>query len=680
MEPELKEKLLARDEMSLDFENFEDAHSVIENGEYFRNPDLYERALSVATVLPPMELTWNNIIAFSKDDSERGCSSRISDLYNAITKEKPKKIRRGRILDNVFGRSRAGEVLALMGSSGAGKTSLLNILTQRNLSTVRVEGDVRVNGVKVGKEQLRKMSAYVQQDDLFIGTMTVMEHLKFMATLRMGKNYSKAERERRVYTVMNDLGLIKCANTIIGKPFETKGLSGGERKRLAFASEILTSPPLLFCDEPTSGLDSYLAQQIVQLLKNLAKSKNMTIVLTIHQPSSQVFELFDKVCLLADGRTAFLGSMLEASMFWKGMDMDLPENYNPGDYFISTLTQNEKEKKNKKAKKICDAFEASDIGKELKKSVSRFQHTDNSGSSESNSDIFKFNDIYWNKGPSYRSTWWQQFTVLTKRSFLVTIREPTLLKVKLIQTIIIGIILGLIYFNTPVKQSTVMNINGLLYQAASNMNFMFQFSALGMICAEYPIFLREHLSATYRVSTYFLAKNVAESVQYIIYPFVFSAITYWMAGLYSSIWAFLIYTLNCILMTNTAVSVSYFMACIFPQVNVASAIMPIIVIPLLAFGGFFINQNTLPWYFMPLKYVSYFGYVFENLAINEWSGIDKIECETSRNCLESGHEVLESLSFHPSNLIFNTVALMVMIVVLRFIGFLALLIHASNKK
>ncbi|CAD5234204.1 unnamed protein product [Bursaphelenchus xylophilus] len=677
MEPELKEKLLARDDISLDFE---DARSVIDNGHYFRNPDFYERALSIATVLPPMELTWNNVTVFPIEDSEKSCSSRLGDLYNAIIKEKPSRIRRGRILDSVCGIARSGEVLALMGASGAGKTSLLNILTQRNLSTVRVEGEVRVNGIKMGKEQLRKMSAYVQQDDLFIGTMTVMEHLKFMATLRMGRSYSKAERERRVYTVMNDLGLIKCANTIIGTPFQSKGLSGGERKRLAFASEILTSPPLLFCDEPTSGLDSYLAQQIVQLLKNLAKTKNMTVVLTIHQPSSQVFELFDKVCLLADGRTAFLGSMLEASMFWKGMGMNLPDNYNPGDFFINTLTQDEKDKKNKKAKKICDAFDTSDIGKELKKTVAKLHQADTSGSSNSDSDIHRTHDVYWNDKYKYRSTWFQQFVVLTKRSFLVTIREPMLLKVKLIQTIIISIILGLIYFNTPVKQSTIMNINGLLYQAASNMNFMFQFAALGMICAEYPIFLREHLSGTYRVSSYFLAKNVAELVQYIVYPVVFSSITYWMCGLYASFWAFLIFTFNTILMTNAAVSVAYFFACLFPSINVSSAIMPILVIPLLAFGGFFINQNTLPWYFMPLKYLSYFGYVFENMAINEWSGIEQIPCEDTRNCLESGQEVLESLSFNADNLIFNTVALILMIITLRFIGFLALLTHASNKK
>lgn len=86
------------------------------------------------------------------------------------------------------------------------------------------------------------------------------------------------------------------------------------------------------------------------------------------------------------------------------------------------------------------------------------------------------------------------------------------------------------YFNTPIRQTTVMNVNGLMFQAIANMNFMFQFAAVSAFCDELPIFMREHLGNLYRVDTYFIAKNLAEFVQYLVYPIVFSAIVYWMTG------------------------------------------------------------------------------------------------------------------------------------------------------
>ena len=119
----------------------------------------------------------------------------------------------------------------------------------------------------VTPNSLTSVSAYVQQDDLFIGTLTVREHLNFAAAVRMDKHLSHKQRMDRVEEVMQELGLKKCEKTMIGIQGRIKGISGGEMKRLAFASEVLTNPPLMFCDEPTSGLDSYMAQNVVEVLK-----------------------------------------------------------------------------------------------------------------------------------------------------------------------------------------------------------------------------------------------------------------------------------------------------------------------------------------------------------------------------------------------------------------------------
>lgn len=114
----------------------------------------------------------------------------------------------------------------------------------------------------------------------------------------------------------NQLNLKKCEETLIGAPqFGVKGISGGERRRLAFASEVITNPSILFCDEPTSGLDSFMAMSIVDSMRNLAK-KGKTIICTIHQPSSEVYEMFDRLFLMAEGRVAFCGDLADAQKFF----------------------------------------------------------------------------------------------------------------------------------------------------------------------------------------------------------------------------------------------------------------------------------------------------------------------------------------------------------------------------
>ncbi|GAU97166.1 hypothetical protein RvY_08512-2 [Ramazzottius varieornatus] len=224
-----------------------------------------------------------------------------------LIKPPPEQRVRKQIVNNVNGIVRPGELLAIMGASGAGKTTLLNVLNGRNRGALKIEGSICINNRKVGKA-ITSISAYVQQVDLFIGTLTVREHLIFQSQLRMDKHMSSADRMRRVEEVIGELGLIKCQNTMIGIPGRIKGISGGEMKRLAFASEVLTNPPLMFCDEPTSGLDAFMAQNVITVLREMA-AKGKTVVVTIHQPSSEVFAMFDRLLLMSEGRVAYLGSL-----------------------------------------------------------------------------------------------------------------------------------------------------------------------------------------------------------------------------------------------------------------------------------------------------------------------------------------------------------------------------------
>ena len=133
---------------------------------------------------------------------------------------------------------------------------------------------------------------------------------------------------------MFKLNLKKCENTIIGNTEKRiNGISGGERRRLAFGCELITNPNILFCDEPTSGLDSFMAASVVEIMQRLAE-KGKTIICTIHQPSSDTFEKFHRLCLLSEGQLCFIGNLNETNDFFASQSFPVPLNYNPADHFI----------------------------------------------------------------------------------------------------------------------------------------------------------------------------------------------------------------------------------------------------------------------------------------------------------------------------------------------------------
>ncbi|CAF1126014.1 unnamed protein product [Brachionus calyciflorus] len=303
-------------------------------------------------------LTWENLNVFVPEEKKSFFK------INSNTKPSEKK----HIVQSVNGIAKPGQILAIMGASGAGKTTLLNVLTLRNSANLIIQGNVKINGkLIVDRKQLSAVSGYVQQNDIFIGTLKVIEHLRFQAMLRMDRRCTYEEKMSRVDEVINDLNLKKCENTLIGvAQLGIKGISGGEMRRLAFASEIITDPGILFCDEPTSGLDSFMAMSIVDSMKNLAK-KGKTIVCTIHQPSSEIFEKFDRLFLMAEGRVAFLGDLFQAKEFFASQGYGVPVNYNPADFYIKTLAimPSNKEKSKETVKKICDSYEISSYSNQV---------------------------------------------------------------------------------------------------------------------------------------------------------------------------------------------------------------------------------------------------------------------------------------------------------------------------
>lgn len=157
----------------------------------------------------------------------------------------------------------------------------------------------------------RNSQAYVTQEDVLLGTLTVRESISYSAHLRLPSKLTREEITDIVEATITDMGLQECSDRTIGN-WHLRGISGGEKKRLSIALEVLTKPSLLFLDEPTSGLDSASAFFVVQILRNIASS-GKTVISSIHQPSGEVFALFDDLLLLSGGETVYFGEAESAT-------------------------------------------------------------------------------------------------------------------------------------------------------------------------------------------------------------------------------------------------------------------------------------------------------------------------------------------------------------------------------
>ena len=269
-----------------------------------------------------IQLSWKNITI--KTAPKGGCCSKKKDFQEKI------------ILDDVSGLVQPGQFLSIIGASGAGKTTLLNYLSGRLISKgLSKDGEVLVNGVS--RDEIKgfaTISAYVQQDDILFQTLTVRECLEFAAKLKLPGTYE--EKMARVDKIIAELRLTKCQNTKIGGPL-VKGVSGGERKRTSIGVELITDPFLVFLDEPTTGLDSFTATSVMETLKDLSKT-GRTIIQTIHQPNSDIFEMMDRLMLLAKGKIIYFNEASKAVDYFSGINFTCPELSNPADYFMSIMS------------------------------------------------------------------------------------------------------------------------------------------------------------------------------------------------------------------------------------------------------------------------------------------------------------------------------------------------------
>ncbi|XP_078177344.1 ABC transporter G family member 28-like [Carex rostrata] len=240
-----------------------------------------------------------------------------------------------RLLRSVTGQLRPGRIAAVMGPSGAGKTTFLNAVAGK-ATGCETSGMVLINGKIEPLRAYKKIIGFVPQDDIVHGNLTVEENLWFSARCRLSADMSKADKVLVVERVIESLGLQPVRDSLVGT-VEKRGISGGQRKRVNVGLEMVMEPSLLILDEPTSGLDSSSSQLLLRALRREAM-EGVNICMVVHQPSYDLFQKFDDLILLAKGgMLVYLGAVKKVEEYFSHLGIVVPDRINPPDYFIDIL-------------------------------------------------------------------------------------------------------------------------------------------------------------------------------------------------------------------------------------------------------------------------------------------------------------------------------------------------------
>ncbi|KVH92376.1 ABC transporter G family member 17-like [Cynara cardunculus var. scolymus] len=281
----------------------------------------------------------DTVIDIAKPMSFAGALEFVNLTYTVIKKKKTDQGKwvnqEADLLNRITGYAPKGCITAVMGPSGAGKSTFLDGLAGR-IASGSLKGKVLLDGNEMSPSLIKRTSAYIMQDDRLFPMLTVYETLMFAADFRLG-SITKAEKRQRVETLIEQLGLSSARNTYIGDE-GSRGVSGGERRRVSIGVDIIHGPSLLFLDEPTSGLDSTSAQSVIEKVHNIAQAGS-TVVLTIHQPSSRIQLLLDHLIILARGQLMYQGSPKDVGLHLGRIGRRVPKGESPIEFLIDVIQQ-----------------------------------------------------------------------------------------------------------------------------------------------------------------------------------------------------------------------------------------------------------------------------------------------------------------------------------------------------
>ncbi|PON75775.1 ABC transporter-like [Parasponia andersonii] len=544
------------------------------------------------------------------------------------------------ILKSISFTAKSSEILAVVGPSGTGKSTLLGVISGRVLNHKEYNNfypkSISVNDHPISHpSQLRKLCGFVAQEDNLLPLLTVKETLMFSAKFSL-KEMSSKEREARVLSLINELGLSNVAESFVGDE-ENRGISGGERKRVSIGVEMIQDPPILLLDEPTSGLDSTSALQVIELLSMVARTKKRTIILSIHQPSYRILQYISHFLILSRGSVVHSGSLesLEETIVNK-LGIQIPVQLNSLEFAMEIVRTLEDYTRSKN--------EYNSHGMEVvlwpdQEDFDCFEHR-NSPQKTGTCCLF--------------TMYLFEIMFLCSRFWKIIYRTKQLFLARTMQALVGGFGLGSVYVKLRRDEGGVAERLGLF---AFSLSFLLSSTveALPIFLQERQVLMKESSRGAYKISSYMIANTVVFLPFLFAVAILFAVPVYWIVGLNPSIAAFAFFALVVWLIVLMASSLVLFLSAISPDFISGNSLICTVLGAFFLFSGYFIPKGSIPRYWIFMYYVSLYRYPLDSLLTNEYWSL-RNECfswnnNNNRNntidnhqpkCLLTGNDVLKS--------------------------------------
>lgn len=553
----------------------------------------------------------------------------------------PKK----QILKGLNGIFKCGELTAIMGPSGAGKSSFLNILTGFQEENVRGTVDCINRQGKLNRNKCKKVSCYIQQTDSLYGMFTVQESMMTASCLKIA-NITQKLRQILIDDILNMLNLAKAKDTRITQ------LSGGQKKRLSIALELIDNPPIMFLDEPTTGLDSLASLQCISVLQTLAKS-GRTIICTIHQPSAALYHMFDYVYLLVDGHCMYAGASNNTVNYFAKQGLQCPRYHNPADYMLEVASQEHGDHNDRlitAAKKHCQR-DQTPVRNFLKAQLSF----------ASNKEGTTLNP------PSEM----MRFQILLRRYVLLMYRDRTTTQIKILFHLLVGVLLGLLYENAGNDSSKTISNIGFQLVTIIYLGYTSTMPAVLKFPLEIDILKKERFNNWYQLKTYYITTLVTSIPLQMLVNFLYLSVSYVLSNQPMEWFRYYRFLIIIILTSITSESFGINCGTIFNPIN-GTFVGAITIAAMTVLSGFLILLSHMPVILYYISYINYFRYAFDGL-IQALYGYhrDKLNCPSS---VEYCHyripsKILKELSMDKSMFWIDVLMLFIYFVILRITAY-----------
>lgn len=594
-------------------------------------------------------------------------------------------------MDNLSGHFEAGTSTAILGPSGSGKTTLLNFLAarMRESGTLELKGKLFMNGRNI--KSIRKFKhrfSYVMQHDILWEDMTPQEQLLYTAKLA-----GIPDAQKKVDRLIHWLGLDKCRDTRVGNPLK-RGLSGGEQKRTSIAMEVITQPSLIFLDEPTTGLDSKSALDVAGILKMLAGC-GRTIITTIHQPSSEIMNRFDRVLCLCEGRIIYDGPPHNIPTYFKEIGYPPPALTNPADHLMTILNDDDikikalKEGRDITKEQVRDQFE-----KRLNHFVGTYnQHFKPIPKKECNEDEWKKLQINPNK-----ASFCSHLCLLLGRNYLYFFRNPKSFMVKIMQAIVFALFTIVLYNNMKdPKEDTVAAIQdraGFIFNASSTMGFAGVFASLYGIIPLIGTFFRDHEKRLYSPSLFYIISTLYHIPTQVIVCLLYELCFFFIVDMKQTTEAFFQYYLIFFCVYLAASGFGDILSISIRKIEIVTQAFPLLVVPLFMASGLLAVVKDMVFYMVGLSYISFFKFGFQAGAYIEFddstrqSYIDNCIVRPSgcysSSCAIKGKTLpvcdpRQTLDFYEDGFMINIYFLLGQAVIYRIIALIIWTVYTKDK-